>query len=115
MATIVAEWVKGHYTGEYREHRHDLNEHADRLANKFNENPSSALKQIKMSCPLSGYAIRLVYDGSTITNKLSKALHKQKFIPYLKQKHIGQNPPSRVSIGMHTKGHSNLTQKITKS
>ena len=56
-ATIVAEWVKGHYTGEFREHKHDLNERADRLANKFNENPPPTLKQFKMPCPLAGYAI----------------------------------------------------------
>jgi Tfp pilus assembly protein PilN len=31
-ATIVAEWVKGHYTGEYREHKHDLNNRADKFA-----------------------------------------------------------------------------------
>ncbi len=83
--------MKGHYTGEYWEHKHDLNECANRLANKFNENPPSTLKQHKMPCPLSGYAIRLVYDSSTITDKLyrtmSSALHRQKFISYLKQKH----------------------------
>jgi hypothetical protein len=82
--------VKGHYTGEHREHKHDLNEQADKLATKFNAHPPSTLKQRRMPCPLPGYATRLVYDGSTITNKLYKtmlkALHRPKFISYLKQK-----------------------------
>jgi ribonuclease HI len=82
-ATIVAEWVKGHYNGECREHKHDLNERADKLAANFNANPPIALKQMKQPCPLPGYAIRLLYDVSTITNKLyrtmSKALHGKIF------------------------------------
>jgi hypothetical protein len=47
-ATIVAEWVKGHYKGDYREHKHDLNDKADALATAFNANPPPALKPIKM-------------------------------------------------------------------
>lgn len=89
-ATIVANWVKGHYTGEYREHKHDLNEQADKLATKFNACPPTVLKQVRMPCTVPGYAIRLVYDGSTITNKLhktmSQALHGPKFVSHLKQK-----------------------------
>jgi Na+/phosphate symporter len=42
-ATIVAEWVKGYYTGEYREHYYYLNDREDKLATKFNSNPPTAL------------------------------------------------------------------------
>ncbi len=37
-ATIIAEWVKGHYTGDQREFKHDLNDRADHIAGKFNKN-----------------------------------------------------------------------------
>jgi hypothetical protein len=30
--SVVGEWVKGHYTGDHREYKHDLNNRADRLA-----------------------------------------------------------------------------------
>jgi hypothetical protein len=56
-ATIVAEWVKGHYTGEHREHKDDLNERVDKLATNFNAHPPPTLKQMQMLCPLPGYAI----------------------------------------------------------
>jgi hypothetical protein len=35
--TILAGWVKGHYDGNHREFKHDLNEMADTLAGKFNK------------------------------------------------------------------------------
>ena len=88
--TIVAEWVKGHYTGDNREHKHDLNDMADQLAGKFNKNPPATLRQNTLPCSIKGYAIRLLYDGSTITNKLystmSIALHRQGLITYIKEK-----------------------------
>ncbi len=37
--TIVAQWVKGHYTGKDREYKHDLNDIADSLATSFNRRP----------------------------------------------------------------------------
>jgi hypothetical protein len=89
-ATIVAEWVKGHYTGEYREHKHDLNNRADKFADKFNSNLPTDFKQEKLPCSLPGYAIRLRRDGYTISNKLystmSKAFHQPKQVSYLKSK-----------------------------
>ncbi len=89
--TIVAEWVKGHYTGEYREYKHDLNDKVDKLAGTFNKNPPTILKQRKLPSTLPGYSIRLLHEGSHITNKLystmSIALHRRRFISYLKEKH----------------------------
>jgi hypothetical protein len=89
--TIVAEWVKGHYTGDNREHKHDLNDMADQLAGKFNKNPPRVLKQQSLPCSLPGYSIRLIHDGSTITTRLystmSVALHRRGFITYLQTKH----------------------------
>ena len=54
---IVAEWVKGHYTGDYREQKHDLDDPAGKLASKFNQNFPISLKQPPNSLP--GYTICL--------------------------------------------------------
>jgi hypothetical protein len=79
-ATIVVEWVNGQYTGDNREQKHDLNDMADKLATTFNRNPPIAYKQRRMPCSIPGYAIRLQYDGSTITSNLyrtmSQAFHR---------------------------------------
>jgi hypothetical protein len=115
-ATIVAEWVKGHYNGEHREHKHDLNEMADKLATNFNAHPPPTLKQMRMPCLLPGYAIRLVYDGSTITNKLYKtmsiALHGQKFVSYLKQKH---NWTDHMFRSIHWNAHERAFKSHTRT
>jgi hypothetical protein len=114
-ATIVAEWVKGHYTGDYREHKHDLNDRADKLATKFNANPPAILKQKKMPCPLPGYAIRLIHDGSTITNKLykimSRALHESKLISFLKLKNNwSDNTFQRIHWDAHERAFTSLSR-----
>ena len=89
--TIVAEWVKGHYTGEHREYKHDLNNTVDKIAGAFNKNPPRPLRQRQLPCLIPGYSIRLLHDGSTITTNLystmSIALHRTSFITYLKSKH----------------------------
>ncbi len=54
---IVAEWVKGHYTGDNREQKHDLKDILDKLAGIFNKNPPISLKQSSLPCSLPGYAI----------------------------------------------------------
>jgi ribonuclease HI len=61
-ATIIAEWVKGHYNGDYREFKHDLNDRADHLAGKFNKRPPRHFRQQSMPCLSPGYSIRLLYD-----------------------------------------------------
>ena len=90
-ATIVTEWVKGHYTGDFREHKHNLNDKADKLAATFNKHPHPSYVQKTMPCSLPNYAIRLIHDGSTITTKLyhtmSVALHRNNLVTYLKKKH----------------------------
>jgi hypothetical protein len=89
--TIVAEWVKGHYTGDNREHKHDLNDMADQLAGKFYKNPHATLRQKATPCSIQGYAIHLLHDGSTITTRLystmSIALHRRGLITYIKEKY----------------------------
>ena len=37
--TIIAQWVKGHYTEKDREYKHDLNDITDSLATSFNHRP----------------------------------------------------------------------------
>jgi ribonuclease HI len=53
--TIVAEWVKGHYDGGQREHKHDLNHRADTLAAHFTHRPPPRLKT---ATTLSGPRLR---------------------------------------------------------
>ncbi len=115
-ATIVAEWVKGHYKGDYREHKHDLNDKANALATAFNANPPPTLKPIKMPCTIPGYAIRLVHDGSAITNKLystlSNALHTPNFISYLKCK---KNWNDSTFNHIHWDAHERAFRSQTKT
>jgi hypothetical protein len=40
--TVIAGWVKGHYTGKHREYKHDLNDRVDHLADKHNKRPNPA-------------------------------------------------------------------------
>ncbi len=88
--TKVAEWVKGHYTGDNREYTHDLNNTVDKLAGAFNKSPPR-LRHRKLPCSIPGYSIRLLNNGSTISTKLystmSIALHRTSYIVYLKTKH----------------------------
>jgi hypothetical protein len=87
-----------------------------KLATKFNANPPLALKQMKMPCPLPGYAIRLLHDSSTITNKLykimPKALHRPKFISYLKLKN---NWIESTFQGVHWDAHERAFTSHTRN
>ncbi len=89
-ATIVAEWVKGHYVGSYHEYKQDLNDGVDRLATQFNKHPTEIHKQQRIPCPFPNYTIWLLYDRSTITTKLyhilSMALHQKDLISYHNKK-----------------------------
>ncbi len=86
--TILSGWVKGHYTGDNREYKHDLNEKVDHLAGTFNKNPD--LIPSKMPCPIPNYAIQLIYKDSPVTTKLYRvmisALHHKGFIAYITKK-----------------------------
>jgi hypothetical protein len=88
--TILASWVKGHYNGEFREFKHDLNEKVDRLATEFNKKPDYGFSPKRMPCPAPAYAIQLIYDNSLITTKLYKTmaseLHRKRIVDRIKQK-----------------------------
>jgi hypothetical protein len=88
--TIVSGWVKGHYTGEYREYKHDLNDMVDHLVGAFNKSPDPAFTPKRMPCLAPDYAVRLIYKDSSVTTKLYKTmaseLHRNRFIEYIKQK-----------------------------
>jgi hypothetical protein len=50
--TILAEWVKGHYSGKDKEFKHELNDTADNLATSFNRHPQPPfLPQVKPVAP----------------------------------------------------------------
>jgi hypothetical protein len=40
--TVLAGWVKGHYHGDHREYKHDLNDSVDKLAGDFSKHPDPA-------------------------------------------------------------------------
>jgi hypothetical protein len=77
--TIVAEWVKGHYNGEYREYKHGLNDKADKLATSSNTNPHpNFIPKLHPIFP-PNLGARLLTTDTVITShlqpKLSVALH----------------------------------------
>ena len=73
-----------------REHKHDLNDEADRLANNFNKRPPAGFNQKKMPSCISNYAVQLMHDGSTITKRLyqimSQQLHRAALKDYIKKR-----------------------------
>jgi hypothetical protein len=87
---IMAKWVKGHYTGKDKEFKHELNEIADSLATTYNSHPHP--KFIPSIKPLTypNYGARVLYEGSTITNKLrpimAQALHHKTMIAHIQEK-----------------------------
>jgi hypothetical protein len=88
--TILSGCVKGHYTGDYREYKHDLNDKVDHLAGAFNKHPDPAFTPRRMPCPLPGYAIRLIHKDSPVTTNLYKVmaseLHRKGFIADITKK-----------------------------
>ncbi len=88
--TILAGWVKGHYVGDHREYKHDLNDQVDQLADRFNKHPDPAFAPKRMPCTIPGYAIRLIYDNSLLTTKIYKTmaseLHRKNIVAYIIKK-----------------------------
>ena len=85
--TIIAEWVKGHYSGKVREIKHELNEITDTLATSFNSSPHPKFNPNKNPIAPPNYGARILYEGSTITNKLhplmAQSLHQQALISHI--------------------------------
>jgi hypothetical protein len=88
--TILAEWVKGHYTGKDKEYKHDLNTMADSLATSYQRTPHPPLTPRSQTVAPPNFGARILHDGSTITNKLhpimARALHRQNIISHILKK-----------------------------
>ena len=77
--TIIDVWVKGHYTGNNRETKHDLNDIADSLATAFQKQSNEAYipRQRPISDPF--HEATLIYDSSVVTSKLPQLIYQQLF------------------------------------
>jgi hypothetical protein len=88
--SVLAGWVKGHYDGDHREYKHDLNDSVDKLAGDFNKLPDPAFIPKRLPSPSHGCAIRLIHDNAILTTKLYKTmaseLHWQGLINYIIKK-----------------------------
>jgi hypothetical protein len=49
--TVLAGWVKGHYDGDHREYKPDLNDSVDKLAGDFNKHPDLAFSRKRLPSP----------------------------------------------------------------
>jgi len=88
--SVVGEWVKGHYTGDHREYKHDLNDCADRLAaNAARIMPPPFLTRSTVDAP-PGYQVRLSNRRGIIHSKyyqmLAQAHHSQPLVDYILRK-----------------------------
>jgi len=88
--TVVGEWVKGHYSGDKREYKHDLNDRADHLATSTHRHPSRSFATTANVLPPPGYRVRLLKDNGLITSKyyqtLAQAHHEQPIIDHILRK-----------------------------
>ncbi len=113
--TIIAEWVKGHYDGEHREYKHDINDMADKLATTFAKTPPADFTPKAMPKLLPNYAIQLQYEGSIITTRLysimSQELHRKAIIDYVKKKSEWTDREfSQVNWDAHGKAFTSLNR-----
>jgi hypothetical protein len=85
--TILAEWVKGHYNGKDHEFKHDLNEITDTMATSFNSSPHPKFSPRRKPIAPPNYGAHILYDGSTITNKLrplmAQILHRPELMLHI--------------------------------
>jgi hypothetical protein len=88
--TLYGEWVKGHYSGERREYKHDLNDRADSLATSAHRRlPGQYATQPVVPAP-PGYRVRLFNRKGLIASKyyqfLAQAHHEQPLIEHILRK-----------------------------
>jgi len=88
--SVVGEWVKGHYTGDRREYKHDLNERVDHLATTaIRSLPQRFHTAPTVEAP-PGYRVRLSNRKGIIHSRyyhmLAQAHHSQSIIDYILSK-----------------------------
>ncbi|MFN9981047.1 MAG: hypothetical protein ACK53Y_14065, partial [bacterium] len=87
---MVGEWVKGQYTGDRREYKHDLNERVDHLATTaIRSLPQRFHTAPTVEAP-PGYPVRLSNRKGIIHSRyyhmLAQAHHSQSIIDYILSK-----------------------------
>ena len=114
--TIVAHWVKGHYTGKDREYKHDLNDIADSLATSFNRRPHPQYVPKAMPLVHKHFGARIIYEGSTITNKLrplmAQALHRDAITSHILRK---TKWTDRIFQLIHWDAHELAFKRLSRS
>jgi hypothetical protein len=88
--SVVGEWVKGHYTGDRREYKHDLNDRADHLATAASGTmPQPFVTRSTVDAP-PGYRVCLSNCRGIIHSKyyhmLAQAHHSQPLVDYILRK-----------------------------
>jgi len=113
--SVVGEWVKGHFTGERREYKHDLNDCADRLAaNAARIMPPPFLTRSTVDGP-PGYRVRLSNRRGIIHSKyyqmLAQAHHSQPLVDYILRKTgWSKSTFNRVDWDSHHRAFRRLTR-----
>ncbi len=114
--TIIAEWVKGPYNGKDWDFKHDLNEITDSLATDFNSSPHPNHIPHRKTIASPNYGARLLFAGSTITNKLcplmAQALHRESLIAHIVQKNKWDEHTFHL---IHWDAHEMAFKRLTRS
>jgi len=88
--SAVGKWVKGHYSGDKKKYKHDLNDRVDQLATTAYGLLPREFQTKGAIPPPPGYRIRLLSQNGIITSKyytmLSTAHHDQPLVEYIVKK-----------------------------
>jgi hypothetical protein len=113
--SAVGEWVKGHYTGDKWEYKHNLNDRADYLATHAHHELPRTLRTVADSTPPPGYKVRLKNARGLITSKFYKmvslAHHEQPLISYIMKK---ANWSSVTFHSVDWDAHSRAFNRLTR-
>ncbi len=114
--TILAEWVKGHYNGKDHKFKHELNEIADSMATSFNSSPHPKFHPHRKPIAPPNYGAQILYEGSTITNRLhplmAQSLHRQALISHIIKRNRWEE---RTFQMIHWDAHEMAFKHLTRS
>ena len=72
---IEHEWVKGHYTGNDRQLKHDLNDQVDEMANAYRCNPHPDFRPTQAPILHPSLKAAVYSNGTMITSRLSRVIY----------------------------------------
>jgi len=93
--------VKGHYKGDHRETKHDLNDLADTLAGHFLESPPAGYRPRRVPLQHPEYDAVLYHSGTAVTTKFREIIYSQIFTGDIREnikKKTGWTNAQMVSI-----------------